>query len=52
MHWTEPSETENVAARSSGQELRKQRITARAVDVMVAITPRCRFSSDLSHTHN
>ena len=29
MHETEPSKTENAAARSSGQELRKQLIAAR-----------------------
>ena len=29
MHWTEPYETENAAARSSWQELRKQLIEAR-----------------------
>ena len=39
MHWTEPSETETAAARSSGQELSKQLNEARAVDVMVAVGP-------------
>jgi len=39
MHWTEPSETENAAARSSAQELRKQRIASQAVDVLVAVGP-------------
>ena len=34
------------AARRSGQELRKQLIAARAVDVMVAVGPTCRPGSD------
>ena len=45
MHWTEPSQTENAAARSSGQKVRKQLTEARVVDVMVAVGPGCELAN-------
>ena len=43
MHWIEPSETENADTRSSDQELRKQLIAARPVDMPFADEPGRRF---------